>query len=910
MSVTLLDIATIAGLTLALLALWLLATRFGRDLLRPGHGPLWVVGALGGLAAYATVSILATEVLAAPDLATAMAEELGVAARGRGALLTQLASMLLVIVAVFALARLTLAIFRRPKPLRAPVPRMFLLGGVAPDGSTLPGARRALQWLSGLLLVLGLATLPVLDHGADTSGWAAAYGAALALFFAFTHPSAKPASGEGLAYQPKARERRRPLEERVGPIHAWLGEPREIERLPRVPGAPAAGPRVLGLTPTAWQRRLLERAPSGVALSGPLGSGRSTAALMLAARDVLSSGRTALFIAPTRDEAKLLAGQLRRRLDEDAAGLALSLETGDAPRDADVWVASPLALERFADAQARLDVHEFVSRLGVVVVEDVEGLSGAGIPLVRFLVHRISAGAAAEPRIVVTGRLGPVALARAARSVAAREVEVWPTSGEDAPGLPSLEVRRYVVEAGLEVDEGPGAEVDGVEQQLSRKLDACEVTGEVSGAPWRTLRAGEGDDIEVRLVRVGPDTAWHTLGARASYPGEAVQRGEHAREYLVFGRDPMARRLAQAGWPGWFDRSRFPRMLTAVPGELDAPRGLRDLARLHLWRALDEAPQSRDRLDAVFSAPLVERELAAARESGLVQDSVGWRVVDGAALAHPLVWCSGALERLDGPAEGRFFTLREPRSGVSFTAREELRDLVYHDRAVVVLDGRRYEVREQADGSRTLAPAPLHASTPVRRTRVLPAGDLVERHHRYEGRETLVTLSGRMCLRVRHFGTRQFTTGQRRVQETLLPEARELPPFVTTARALCPPDNDPRVLHTLAHLLREVLGYFYLGAERSVGVTWEADLAGRPAIVLYDLHPDGLGFVGDMDEGWDWRALLLAARELLADCECQAHCAHCCESSTCTDAPHNHELDRQRTMQVLDQLLTRRAEVA
>jgi len=908
-------------LLIAALGLWHLATRLAPDMLRPGHGALWLPAALGPAVAWAVLAALA-----APEApALWLSERLGVAAAGPGAALTHLALALLTLLATFAAARLLFALLRPRRPDRPPLPGWFVVAGVTRAGAPLEGFRAAARGLL-LTLTLVLSALPLASGLLDTTSWAAALAALLAGLFAVTHP----ARGAGAAAEATGRARPPAPTDAAAPrfdaLHAWLGAPPEHDRLPAltpdapapaslapaglppagippgIPGSPPPTPPWCppGFAPYPYQAALLgHRRPPAIALAGPVGSGRTTAAVLAGLREILESGAAAAVLTPTAAAAEAAAARARTLLADGRAAAAVAVQAGDRPGDADLWCASLADLEAFLGGCARLDRQGFARRLALIVVTDAEALSGYGIPQARFLVHRLgAAGEAGRPGLVITGDLGEGAMDEAARAIAASEVALVATGAR--PGgaaAASLPVRRYVVTAPPEGD---------VAEDLARLEGEGGFRAALAGAPWPARAPLDGDAPDVSLVRVGPETAWRVLGRRRLYaPGRPGR--DHAREYLVFGGDPMARLLAREGgeWPAWFDARQFPRMLTSVPGDLDAPAGLLALARRHLRAALAEAPQDASRLDAVFSAPVVAAELAAIRESGLLLEGVGWAPGPGGVTTHRRVSLDGTAA--EGRAPGDLAVLREPRSGRTFEVRRGLLDLVYHDRAIVTLDGQRYEVRDGGDGAeRVLVPAPHRFSAPIRDTRVrrLAGAPLAETRHRFRGPAGIVALSGRVGLDITHHGARHFTLDQRRVHEILAPAPRQLAPFVTSARILCPPTEDAAVLHTLTHVLREVLPYFYLGAEDSLGVTWAgAEELGRAGVVLYDRHPDGLGNVYDVVDGLDWLALLSAAAAVLEACACQASCAGCGESTTCTATPHNTGLDRHATLAVLARIL-------
>ncbi len=882
------------GLVGALAALWLVACRHGRRWLEPGHGPLWLAAA--ALVWVAWGAVVAVAAPASP--AAWLCEGLDIAAAGPGAVVSHAALALLALVTAFAVCRAAFGLLRPRRAQRPPIPRLFLFAGVAPDGAPLAqlrGGVRALAWV----LLFPSALAPGLGVAADTTAWAVALATLLALALSVTAP-ARPRAAQAASEAPAQAAAAPPLSARVEALHGWLGAPAEAARLgARRPRRRAARDPICGLLPYGYQARLLADRPLTVGLAGPRGTGRTTAGVLLACHRSLEDGASALLLCPDRAAADATRALTERLLADSAAGLALTVSDGPDPGQADLWCVGVAGLERYLADHDRLDRQPFVGRLGVAFVDDVEALSGYRVPLVRFLLHRVvAASSGSSLPVVVAGDLGARAMADAARCLCASDAAVWQTTGEH--GAASLAVRRYVVEA------APGGQVQEDFLRIARR-DGLEA--ELHAGPWRATTAAVGAAPEVLVTGVGPRTAWRVLARQRHLPPRAD--ADHAREYLLFEGDPLARLLARrvgadvAPWPAWFDAGQFPRMLTSVPGDLEVPQGLGALARRHLRAALSEAPQTLARLEQVFSAGLVEAELRAVRDSGLLSEAPAWAPGDAGVVSDVRLSIDGSAAELAALDDG-LTELVEPRAGLSFAVRRELVDLVYFDRAIVTLDGARYEVRVGADGARVLTSAPNRTSAAIRSTRVRPVAGapLAERRHRFRGSEGFVSLSGRVGLEITHDGVRHFDGDQRRVHEILEPAPRLLAPFVTSARVLCPPTDDPVALHTLAHTLRDVLDYFYLGATESLGVTWAgAGELGRAGVVLYDRHPDGLGNVYDVVDGLDWQALLSAARAVLAACDCQGSCAGCCESATCSLSPHNHQLDRHRTLALLDRLL-------
>ncbi|MFO0749787.1 MAG: hypothetical protein U1F43_29565 [Myxococcota bacterium] len=220
-----------------------------------------------------------------------------------------------------------------------------------------------------------------------------------------------------------------------------------------------------------------------------------------------------------------------------------------------------------------------------------------------------------------------------------------------------------------------------------------------------------------------------------------------------------------------------------------------------------------------------------------------------------------------------------------------------------------------ATGAAPTTPAPAWPGTPIRTTRVRLVGPDARTRHRFLGPAEVELVTTRVELTRTAHGHREHGPDQQRAHtRTVLAEA--LPPLVVEARLLVLPTADATVLHTLAHVVRDLAPWFFRGADDLLGVTTAtaAELgpslgSDRGALVVHDLDPHGPGAVHDLQPA-DWQALLQAAHALLADCDCAAHCARCCESTSCTATPHNVELDRVRTLAVLEGVLRPLRQVA
>ena len=939
-------------LTVGLVAAWLVSLRVGRDWLRPGHGPLWyVAGALVVLigAVFAALppghsARAVYDVVARPDTFNAFVRAL------------------LLLVLGYALLRGLFGALYRGTPTRPPVPRAFLLGGIAPDGSPLASFRWCVRWLTIVGLLVAILAIPAMALASgpqvEYTTWAFSYAGLVACLFASTHP-VEPMQGEAEAPQVARARGRRPLAARADRLHRWLGSPDEVERLPPIRrGAPTnVGPKrdglLLGLHPYGYQWRIcneLADAPA-IALAGPEGTGRTTAALMRAADLALRSGFASVFVTPTQDHAARALRHARALMERIPAGATVDFAEGARIESADIWIVSIDDLERFLDETVEPSSNELLSRVRLVVVEDVELLFGPAIATARFLVHRLCAAARqGPPATLVSGNVAPEVLKSVAMCVVARDVTVIPTAGAaDRHGAGSSLVRRFIVDPdAIDHSRTATAGMHGIRrgfQQIVESVDRDEdrLLAELFGEPWesylspmsRTLR---GDCApEVLLASVDARNAWRVLGHRRYY---ASSEGE-SREYLVVAADPVPQLLHRSfratgkWWPAWYDVNRYPRVLSAVPGVADAPAGLLRQAREHLRRALDEGLQEVARLRAVFSPQVVDGELESMSTSRLFEQFESWQPNPDDAKApkavglcrHPGHTRRGRDRRRDDLA-----CLRSPSTGETHFVHATLLDLDYFENAIVRLGGRRYRVGRRlvdhrgepdAISEREIRLEPSTAvSTAIRRIRFTRGGDapLERSPHRFLGREGLFTLRGPVQLHLRHEGMRTFARDERdpagrmgaweglaRDYEQKLDVPVLSSSFFTRAWIVCVPAADEVVLHTLTHVLRGLVDYFYFGASDFIGLSYELDIDGLRGIVFYDRTPEGTGCLNDIDEMTDLRDMLDGAREILASCTCASNCPRCCDSTSCTLTQHNVGLDRHRALAVLDKLLSRGA---
>ncbi len=906
------------------LLVWLLCIRFGRDWLKAGHGPLWYAASCAVIGIGAWLSTADRERLLVRLYALII----------KRSVLNQLHLALALLIALFVAGRVLFGLgrwlMRRHLERRGerlpPVPKVFLWAGIAPDGSPLVRFRTTLWALLGISLAAATLAILAMEPGQDYTPWTFSYAALLGLLLGATHP-AEPVR-HALADPPEAAPAQAARAVDLSRLHAALGNPAQIEVRPAVsPQAAdlAARRSRLGLEPYPFQTRICADGDPVLALSGPHGSGRTSGALMAAVDLALGSGRTAAFITPTAQDAAGALELARRRLRLNPAGVGLMLERGSRLQNGDLWFVGLDELEAFLNEQQDLVRHTFVKRLELAVIEDVEQLSGVGVPRARFLLHRLLAATEAERvRLVVTGNLPHDVLLDVARLITTQSPEVLLTSGaQSREGARSLPVRRFVVDPG--VLKSP--ELLDIARDAQRIIESDQIDGELLGdpwAPWRNALAPEASP-EVVLAHVGPRTAWRVLAHPRFYAAREGAQGSpegpsEVREYLIFDTDPMSqlirREFDQSGrwWPQWYDTRRFPRVLSATPGGLHTPAGLEYEARHQLRAALDEAPQQVARLEAVYSPRIAAAELSAMRSRGLSARVQGWKVNPedpGRPALAELARTTGAasaVDDLEAMMERNTIVLRDPATHFTHKIPSEIIDLLYFPDAIVSLRGQRYRVQHdpreprerllKSVGNQDLETAP------IRRLRVIPRGeDMVPHQFRFQGPRALEIFRGRVELQAEHWGVRDFSNQHRRRMDEKRGRAPLTFRVVTAGWIVCTPGATEVALHTLTHVLRELLDHFFHGASKAIGVTYEVDFMNRAGLVFYDLHPQGLGCLNDVDDRQDLGALLEAAWQILSACDCERACTRCAESMTCTSDPHQDKLDRHAALSLLDALL-------
>ncbi len=340
----------------------------------------------------------------------------GLARVGPGAAVTLLTLTLAVFILYYLVARLVFAATRPRRPERTPVPAWMGWLGIAPDGTSAHAVRRPLLGSALLVFVaLLLATTLTPADSPPTSGWAAATVALLGWVIALAPSQPAHSAQTSLALDPATPDTRHTTDELLA-WHQALGSPKLISR------EPTTLPRVdsEGLWP--HQREALDRDPSTLAaplaIGGPPGSGKRTAALLVAAELAATHGRRILWVGttPTAELARRLAV-----LRPDEVSLI----------DIQTLAPTPATL----DAATRWD-----DPPAAIVIECDLARSSVALARLRYAVHRL-AGSRHRVPVIVVGALGRDSLMTATRAIAAAE-----PSFIEATSAPTAAIERYLID--------------------------------------------------------------------------------------------------------------------------------------------------------------------------------------------------------------------------------------------------------------------------------------------------------------------------------------------------------------------------------------------------------------------------------------------------------------------------------
>lgn len=259
------------------------------------------------------------------------------------------------------------------------------------------------------------------------------------------------------------------------------------------------GEEVAGPTPTLEEQALtspvvrMDTTPHALVLAAE-GSGRTTLAWLATLHVHMSRGATTLFILPDRAAARGAAELLRAILIRSSArwnvhvcvagdDLSAALLAGKTPA---VVVADVETVEAEILSDARSDA--FIDRLGLVVVDDLDELTGVSEMHLHMAMRRLWAltdtrrmdDASSRYPLVLLAVAGPVSSAASgveswARHVLAAPLKVFEDNG--APRVPRVLLRRRDLVDSL-----------GADVPLHELAQACDA----GGIPWHMRLCGDG----------------------------------------------------------------------------------------------------------------------------------------------------------------------------------------------------------------------------------------------------------------------------------------------------------------------------------------------------------------------------------------------------------------------------------
>ncbi len=923
---------------------WVLSVRVGPSWLRRGEGPLWMLATVPAVAAAIAALVAGPDASWVVFLRFRAAEEDGF----HWLLVGSLAGL-----CTYAALRIAIGATREKWPFWRP---FFLSVGALPDGSSLRDLWNtgSLASLVLLFLVIAVGFFGSVEHvgGVFPITWGLSTSAMLCMGLAYIHPREPSRLLEGDGTDAELdRLATRPVLDRIQPLVHWLRAAGPL-RIADTRDHSAGPVDASGL----WGFQLdglaaLDASPN-IAVTGPAGAGRSTLAFLLASAQVVGRGTTALLVvsseARVRDLMRVIRAAQARWVD---AGI-LTVQSGPDGGRADVWVATSRQVVEHLDLylggqhEAR---HRFLDRVGIVCFDDVEDFSGPMMLEQRYLLFRIEAVAGIEQEFkrVIVGGLADTPMLEASKNIAAAENFIL-ISGWDSGLGPTRPVVRYKFDwervswQQFNRPVGVPALIAGVEHYSSRReTRAMAFDARLQLAPAVTTWARRHGAVvevlptdEVTLVRVDGTNASELLArGRHYHPSD----DQSAVELLVFANDPMSRWLEirwdkmPAAWPSELRLDRYPRVLASLPGHGLAVRGALVIARHHLRAAMSVGPQSLDRLNYVFSPGVVEGFI---REAGEHVEHLGiWRAVQISASkvenphfqgevapAHTLMEAvclhtgAGAqvdelplVAQLHAPAEGR--TRRMAAEIVNYEA---------PIRCVVSLDGSRYEVMPdegRGDPHRVINLVDdARQTAPIRRLKfqlgesrggqetIQFAGSSQVRSQRYQARVHLAQ-SGVHVFNYLPDGDRMRLRRENTVllERTIVDDRLQTDAWVIRFDSVT-----ETVLHTLTHILRDSIDYFFMGGSTFLGVSYQMNLGGEPALVFYERAVGGNGCLDTVRPREDLECMLANAKRLLNDCPglrsdvAEHACGICCRSVSCTLEEHNSMLDAIATAKWLE----------
>jgi hypothetical protein len=912
-----------SGYILAGWLAWRTALRIAPAWLRQGEGPLWLIAT--GMPVVAALSVLVT----GDNVMWVQAVRFH--ARSDDGIHWLLVGTLAALCSYSAL-RIALGGTRKSTSIW----RSFFLGvGVLPDGTILRHLHRTIKLAVVGTLVLATAAGCVL-HALQVDGifpivWGLGTAGIMCMWLAFVHPVSPWRPVSQAAAGNETEKLPPPILVRAAPLLRWLGArgPVRVDISRSSGAADSAGLFV-------FQRDAITSAKLAVtvALTGPVGSGRSTLAFLMAIQHVMGKGATALFVVSSTERALELQRVMvhAQELWIDAGILTSGLGVDVA--DADVWISTPEQVATHLDLRAggRDDGQQkFLNRLAFVCFDDIEDFSGPGMIEQRYLLFRLSAivGFERELKVVFVGCLADAPMREASAHIAATDAIALVSGWHGGLG-PSRPIQRFLFGLGtvewprFDSPAGMPALQFGIDHYAKSSNEAeMAFAAHLQTGVQRTVNLGlSGRDAskvsadDVWAIRVTGTNACELLVRGRQY---FAQDGEPALEILLFGDDPVSRWLefnwhaATSSWPSDLRPDRYPRVLASLPGHGLRARGARVLARRHLRAAMADGPQAADRLKHVFSPGVVDELLAE-----LGQKAVWTKIWRPAELTGPGHVVSEAVHfeagrgggvaedepqvELHAPSVGR--TLRMPARIVNYEAPIG---------CTVALEGRRYEVGsdERRGGLyRILSPVEDARQTAAIRTLrfTIEESRGTKDEIRFGGTRTVASQRVKVRVHVKQEGVHTFKQSielgkvqVRRERSVTFPTPILDETLLTEAWVIELAGATEVTLHTLTHVVRDSLDYFFIGASAYLGVSGQMELGGKPALVFYERAVGGHGCLETVNATDDLGCILRIAYSLLEQCpgrkadDATHACGICCRSVACTLEKHNDLLDAVAT---------------
>lgn len=700
-----------------------------------------------------------------------------------------------------------------------------------------------------------------------------------------------------------------------------------------------------------WEHQVaaadLARAGRSVILATGTASGKSLAYLMPAVSEVLDGG-TVLYVAPTK---ALAQDQLQAVRSLRLPQVRAATYDGDTPPGERSWVrlhANYVLTNPDMLHHSILPAHPrwrpFFRRLNLIVVDEshtYRGVFGSHVAQVLRRLRRVCARHGRDPTFVLASATASDAAASATRLVGKAVEEVTADAsprGATAFALWEPPLTDLRGEAGAPVRRTATAETADIVCDLV-------VEGARTLAFVRSRRGAESVSLAARraLAAVTPELADRMAAYRAGYLPEERRDLEHrlrsgsllglsSTNALELGVDIAGLdAVVLAGWPGtrasmWQQVGRAGRELHGSVAVLVARDDPLDTYLVHHPEALFGAPIEATVLDPDNPYVLSPHLCAAAAELPLTEEDLDMFGPTAGGLTADLV---------------RRGLLRQRRSGWYWTRRQRATDLAdirgvggppvqvvdagtgqllgtvdepashstVHEGAVYLHQGESYAVRSLDLDEKVALVRPAQPDYTTFARDITDLRVLRTRRSSSWGEATLHFGAVEVTRQVVSYLTRRLYTG-----EVLGEEPLDLPPRKLRTRAvwwtvspeqrrsLADGDVDlPGAAHAAEHASIGLLPLFATCDRWDIGgvSTSLHEDTGRLTVFVYDGHDGGAGFAERAYEAaarW-----LLATRDAVAACGCEAGCPSCIQSPKCGNG--NEPLDKDGAIRLLDVLL-------